>query len=261
MRQIRGFHVGEVLRASIAVYGQNWRTLVVFALVTYLPLFALVVFHPLPEPPAVPAPPEGAEQGRDLIAALLPAWRDYYQSFIWYWVALSFCSHWIQGGVAYLVVRALRSNPPTLRQALWHGLRAIPRVLVVGLLVTLAIAFAMLLFIIPGIIVALMLWVAIPAAVVERRYGSALRRSYDLTFGHKVPIFGLAILIGVFQVACTLVLPAMASDLVPRFAPLIDAVITAVTASIGAVVYAVCYHDLRVLKEGGGSSAVARVFE
>ncbi len=258
MRQIRGFHVGEVLRASIAVYGQNWRTLVVFALVTYLPLFVLMAFHPLPDPPA---PPENPEQMREFMAVLWPEWRVFYQSLVWYALVSSLCYCWMLGGVTYLVVRALRGNPPTLRQAMWQSLRAIPRVVVVTFLVGLATVFAMLLLIVPGVIVALMLWVALPAAIVEHRYSSALRRSYDLTLGHKVPILGLAILLIVAGFACTTVVSAIMSDWAPRFSVLTDVVVSAATASIGAVVGAVCYHDLRVLKEGGGSSAVARVFE
>lgn len=261
MRQVREFRVAEVLRTTFAVYGQNLRCLVLLVLITFAPLLVLMAFNPPPDPPDLPLPTQDPEQSREVMAAFLPAWKDFYLSFAWYWMALSLCAFWLQGAVAYVVVRALRSNPPTLRQALWQSWRAIPCVFVVALLMTLAIAFAALLFLVPGIIVALMLWVAIPAAVVERRYGSALRRSYDLTLGHKGPLFGLMILLFIFQTACTLVLPAIATDLAPRFAPLIEAVVTAATGSVSAVVYAVCYHDLRALKEGGGSSAVARVFE
>lgn len=260
MRQIRGFHVGEVLRAAIAVYGRNVRALVVLALVTYSPLFVVVAFHPLPDAP-MPPPPEDPERMREFMAVLWPAWREFYRSIIWYLAASSFCYCWMLGGVTYLVVRALRANPPTLRQAMWQSLRVIPCVVVAGVLMNLAIVFAMLLLIVPGIIVALMLWVALPTAIVERRYSSALRRSYHLTLGHKLPIFGIAILLTVFGFACTVVVSAMMADWAPRFSAFADVVVTAATASIGAVVGAVCYHDLRVLKEGGNSSTVARVFE
>ena len=261
MRQVRGFHVGEVLRTAIGVYGQNLRALVILVLVTFAPLLVLMAFNPPPDAPAMPLPPQDPEQTSEFLAALWPTWKDFYTSFIWYWAVLGFCGFWLQGAVAYVVVRALRSNPPTVRQALWQSWRAIPCMFVAALLVTLATAFATLLFIVPGIIVALMLFVAIPVAVVERRYSSALRRSYALTLGHKVPLFGLMILLFVFHTACGLVFPAVATDLAPRFAPLIEAVVAAATGSVSSVVYAVCYHDLRVLKEGGNSSTVAKVFE
>ena len=260
MRQVRGFHVGDVLRAAIGVYGRNLRALLVLALVTYSPLLVVVAFHPLPDPPLAP-PPEDPESMREFMGVLWPAWREFYRSLIWYLLTSSFCYCWMLGGVTYLVVRALRANPPTLRQAMWQSLRAIPCVIVAGLLMGLATAFATLLLIVPGIIVALMLWVALPAAIVERRYASALRRSYQLTLGHKLPIFGIAILLTVFGFACTVVVLAMMADWAPRFSAFADVVVTAASGSIGAVVGAVCYHDLRVLKEGGNSSTVAKVFE
>ena len=261
MRQVRGFQLGEVLRTAFAVYGQNVRGLVLLVLVTFSPLLVLMALNPPPDAPALPLPPQNPEQTPEFMAAFWPAWKDFYLSFIWYWVTLSLCAFWLQGAVAYVVVRALRSNPPPVRQTLWQSWRAIPRVLVVALLVMLATTFATLLFIVPGIIVALMLWVAIPVCVVEGRYSSALRRSYDLTLGHKVPLFGLMILLFVFQTGCALVFAAVLSDLAPRYAPLFEAVVTAATGSVAAVVYAVSYHDLRVLKEGDASSTVAKVFE
>ena len=259
MRQVRTFQVGDVLRTAIAVYGQNLRTLVVLALVTHLPLFVLIALHPMPDPPAIP-PPESAEDGRAFLSVLLPQWRVHYASMIWYSAVDSFCGVWIQGSVVYVVVRALRSSPPTLAQASWQSWLTIPRVVVVAVLSGLAVAAGMLLLIVPGIIVALMLWVAIPVAVVERRYGSALRRSHELTLGHKVPILGIAILLGVFGFACVMVLSAIVSDLAPRFGPFTDALVTAAATSFSAVVTAVCYHDLRVLK-AGADTAVAKVFE
>lgn len=261
MRQVHGFQVGEVLRAAIAVYGQNLLTVVALTLLTYLPLFVLIALHPLPDPPALPQPPENPEESRAFFSALVPQWRAFYESMIWYWAGLTFCGAWIQGSMTYVVVRALRSGPPTLAQAVLQSWRTLARVLVVAVLVGLATVAGVLLLIVPGIIVSLMLWVAIPAAVVERRYGSALRRSHQLTSGHKMQIFGIAILLGVFGFACTMVLPAIVSDLAPGFGPLMDALVTAATASIGAVVGAVCYHDLRVLKDGASSNVVAKVFE
>lgn len=261
MRQVRGFQIGEVLSAAIAVYGQNLRTLVVFALVTYSPVIALMAFYPLPDLPALPMLSENPEQNRQAIDGLWPSMRAFYETVILYTLVASFSYCWMVGGATYLVVRTLRSNPPTLRQTLWQSARAIPRLILVTVLVTLATAFATLLFIVPGIIVMVMLWVAMQAAVVERRYSSALRRSYHLTLGHKLPVFGLAILLMVFGFACTMVVPAIVSDLAPRLAAPAEAVASAAAASINAVVGAVCYHDLRVLKEGGNSSVVAKVFE
>lgn len=260
MRQVCGFQVGEVLRTAIAVYGRNLRALVALTLVAYLPMFVLVALYPEADPPAIPPLPANADSG-EVLAALMSELKAFYVFTFWYVVVEFFCSSWLQGSATFVVVRALRAGPPTMAQAFWQSWRALGRVGVVTVLSGLAIGAASLLLVVPGIIVMLMLWVAIPAAVVERRYGSALRRSHALTLGHKVPIFGLVLLLVVFGVAAVMVLTAMVSDLAPRFAPLVEALVGAVAGSIGAVIVAVCYHDLRVLKEGANSNVVAKVFE
>lgn len=261
MRQVHGFQVGDVLRTAIAVYGRNLRTLVALTLVAYLPMFVLVALYPVPDAPATLPLSEDAEHSREVLAELVPEWKMFYTSLFWYGLVDFFCSSWLQGSATFVVVRALRAGPPTLAQTLWQSWRTLGRVGVVAILSGLAIGAALLLLVVPGIIVMLMLWVAIPAAVVERRYGSALRRSHALTWGHKVPIFGLLILLVVFTGACSLMLSAIASDLAPQLVPLIDTLVSAAVGSIAAVIGAVCYHDLRVLKEGANSNVVAKIFE
>lgn len=258
MRQVHGFQVGEVLRTAIAVYGRNWRTLVALTLVAYLPMFVLAALYPMPDPATLP---EDAERSREVLAALMHEWKVFYTTAFWHAMVEFFCSSLLQGSATFVVVRALRAGPPTVAQAFWQSWRALGRVAVVAILSGLAMAAATLLLFVPGIIVMLMLWVAIPAAVVERRYGSALRRSHALTLGHKVPIFGLVILLVVFGLAAVMVLTAVVSDLAPGFETLVEALVGAVAGSIGAAIVAVCYHDLRVLKEGASSSDVAKVFE
>ena len=251
MRQVHSFQVGEVLRTAIAVYGRNWRTLVALTLVAYLPMFVLSAVYPMPELPDM-SPQANADSGE---------WKALYAFLFWYLVVSFLCNSWLQGSATFVVVRALRAGPPTFAQAFWQSWRVLGRVAVVAILSVLAIAAASLLLFVPGIIVALMLCVATPAAVVERRYGSALRRSHALTSGHKVPIFGLVILLVVFAFAAGMVSTALVSDLAPQFQPLVDALVGAVAGSIGAAIGAVCYHDLRVLKEGASSHDVAKVFE
>ena len=261
MRQAHGFQVGDVLRTTIAIYGRNLRTLVALTLVAYLPMFVLTVLYPMPDPSAMQPLPENAESSREVLAELVPEWKMFYTSLFWYGLVDFFCSSWLQGSATFVVVRALRAGPPTLAQTLWQSWRTLGRVGVVAILSGLAIGAALLLLVVPGIIVMLMLWVAIPAAVVERRYGSALRRSHALTLGHKVPIFGLMILLVVFAIAGETMFTAIASNLASRFVPLTEALVSAAVGSVGAVVAAVCYHDLRVLKEGANSNVVAKVFE
>lgn len=261
MSQVRTFQVGDVLRTSFQVCGRNLVTVVVLATVTFvLPMFVFVALYPLPEPPTMPLPPQDAAQSREYVLEFFAKLKAFHESMVPYWLWFLFCGSWNQGGLAYVVVRSLRAGAPSVRETLWQSVRAIPCAIVVGLLASIAVFAGALLFIVPGIILALVLWVAIPAGVVERRFGSALRRSHQLTRGHKTPLFGLLLLLGVIEVACGLVFPAIAADVAPQLGPFTNALVDAVTTSFSAVLAAVCYHDLRVLKEGA-DTAVAKVFE
>ena len=261
MGQVRTLQVGDVLRASFGVCRRNLVAVVVLAVVTYfLPMLVFVALYPLPEPPAVPPPPQDPAQSREHFLEFFAELRDFYERLIPYWLWIFFCYSWIQGGLTYLVVRSLRGGAPSVRESLWQSVRAIPRAVAVGAPVGLAVFAGLLLFIVPGIVLALVFWVAVPAAVVERRFGSALRRSHELARGHKVPLFGLLILLVVIQTACTLVFVAIATDVAPGIVPFTNTLVGAVTTSFLAMVTAVCYHDLRVLKEGA-DTAVAKVFE
>ena len=261
MRQVRFFQVGDVLRASFGVCRRDLATVAALAVVTYLPLFALVALYDLPEVPAMPPPPQDPAQGREYFLELFGKMMSFHESMAPYWLAVGLSSLWNQGALAYVAVRSLRAGAPRVRESLWQSVRAIPCVIVVGVLVGVATVAGTLLFIVPGLILMLVLWVAIPAAVVERRFGSALRRSHELTRGHKVPLFGLLLLLAVIDAAGGLVLPSIVADAAPRFGTLAGALVDAVVSSFSAVVIAVCYHDLRVLKEGMGTGAVAKVFE
>ena len=261
MRQVRTFQVGEVLHTSFGVCRRNLATVVVLAVVAYfLPMFVFVALYPVPEPPAMPPPPQDPAQSREYLLELFAKFGGLYEWLAWHSLWISFCYSWIQGGLAYVVVRSLRGGAPSVRESLWQSVRAIPCATVVGVPVSLAFFAGLLLFIVPGIVLVLVLWVAIPAAVVERRFGSALRRSHELTRGHKVPLFGLLILLVVIQTACTVVFSTIAADVAPEIEPFTTTLVEAATGSFAAVVTAVCYHDLRVHKEGS-DTAVAKVFE
>ena len=261
MGQVRTIQVGDVLRTSFGVCRRNLVPVVALAVVThFLPMCVFVALYPLPEAPTMPPPPQDAAESREYFLEFFAKLSGFYKSMAPYWLWFFFCSLWNEGGLAYLVVRALRGGAPSARESLWQSVRAIPCATVVGAPVVLAVFAGILLFVLPGIILALVLWVAIPAAVVERRFGSALRRSHELTRGHKVPLFGLLILLLVVETACSLVFANVAADVAPAVGRFTTALVGAATMSFSSVVTAVCYHDLRVLKEGA-DTAVAKVFE
>ncbi len=117
---------------------------------------------------------------------------------------------------------------------------------------------------IPGIILAMMWWVVVPAAVVEKLgVGAAMKRSAELTAGHRGAVFLaiilLVVLIGVFGGLVGFVIAMFgASETVISWAGDISGVIF---GSLGAIAPAVGYYHLRMAKEGLETGDLAAVFD
>ncbi len=117
----------------------------------------------------------------------------------------------------------------------------------------------------PAIVVGLILftrwWIAVAIVVVERPgVLRSLRRSAELTSGYRWRVFGTLIVIliaqNVLDRAAGVILSGAPSVLI-----VVSFVISAAATAYIAVVSAVCYHDLRVLKDGVDVDEIARVFE
>jgi hypothetical protein len=105
----------------------------------------------------------------------------------------------------------------------------------------------LILLIIPGLILYAIWFVAVPACVVERLGPwTSLRRSRDLTKGHRWKLCGLALLPIIPSLGITFGLATAAGPIV---GPIISWFCTGIWAAFAAVVGAVTYHDLRVVKD------------
>jgi len=116
------------------------------------------------------------------------------------------------------------------------------------------------LLIIPGLILYAMWFVAVPACVVERLGPwSSLRRSRELTKGHRWKVFGLALLLIIPSLLdITFGLAAAAGPIV---GPIINWFCRGIWFAFAAVVAAVTYHDRRVVKEGIDIEQITDVFD
>ena len=105
----------------------------------------------------------------------------------------------------------------------------------------------LILLIIPGLILYAMWFVAVPACVVERLGPwTSLRRSRNLTKGHRWKLCGLALFPIIPSLGITFGLATAAGPIV---GPIITWFCTGIWAAFAAVVGAVTYHDLRVVKD------------
>jgi hypothetical protein len=130
-----------------------------------------------------------------------------------------------------------------------------------------------LLFVVPGVILYLVWFVATPACVVERLgVFRSMGRSAELTKGHCWSIFGLQLVI----LISAMIVGSIASAVAPAILGAAGASALAASTALGqivslvwgaiwtafyAIVMAVTYHDLRVAKEGVDTEQIAAVFE
>jgi hypothetical protein len=175
------------------------------------------------------------------------------------------------GAITFGVLQDLRGKPTGFAECLSVGFSAMPRIIIISLLTGLATLAGFIALVIPGIIVAVMLSTAPVVGVIERLDGlDALKRSADLTSGHRWQIFALYFVLGLIILAPSLLVGSMANDpgetLDEIYATIVRVTIIGDTAGVlvgglFATAPAVIYHALRTLKEGADTESIASVFD
>jgi hypothetical protein len=245
----RGLTVGGLVGTTLRVWWRNAFRFAGVTLVAFAPAFVLGFVAALVVPAMArrgDAPSDPAEIG----------WVAFVPITL---VALTMVVQ--LGGLTYGAVQHLALRPVRLGAMLGAGFRRALPLVGAGLLAYIAVLAGTLLLVVPGVIVACGLSVALPAVVIER-IGPivALRRSWTLTRGHRFTIFVAALVLGLVifganlatQVGMTLLGPLAVLVLLP---------VQLVLVSLPVLLPAVAYHDLRAAKEGTPTEELARVFE
>jgi len=233
------FRVGSVMNKTFAILGRQFGKFVLLALVPMIPIFLLTLGALSSSAPS----PSGIAFGAALTGIL---------TFVLQTVA--------QATSLYGAFQEMRQQPFTIGDSLRIGLaRTIP-VIGVGILVGLATGLGMLLFVVPGVILGCMLYVAVPACVIEKLGVTAsMSRSVSLTKGYRWQIFGLFLLVIVIAVFGAFVLAKIGG--VGLVGQTLSFAWQVVSTAFGAVLSAVIYHDLRMAKEGIDLDTLANVFD
>jgi hypothetical protein len=185
----------------------------------------------------------------------------------------------LMSAICYCVVQSMAGRQISLGEMASRGVAAIPVTIGITLIFILVLIPSVILLYIPFIIVGCMWWVAVPVAIAERPgMLASLKRSSELTKGSRWKIFGLMVIYilvsliisgllmtflaagngfsvtGMMQASQQLgktgfSLPLILSQL---FSSLLFAFV--------CVVVAVCYTELRRIKEGAGIADVAKIF-
>lgn len=161
----------------------------------------------------------------------------------------------------FLVASIYHGEPLTGQQALLKATPFIGRLVVLSLLTGLLGMIGFLFFIVPGIMVMCGMVVATPALVLENHASptEAMRRSWALTSGFKMKIFGAAVVAMLLLAIPTMALGTlMLLGTVFSDNPLVSIVVGVVLQSLlGVLIYpfvytmiTLFYYDLRIRKEG-----------
>lgn len=242
------FTVGRVLSTGFKIWLKNLIPFLLITVVIYSPLLIWGVL---------------TVQGELTLAKLERIVRFSQFSALLVLVLNSF----VAAALTFGVVKELQGERASIGACFATGMSRFLPVLGVALLEGIAIIGGMILLIVPGIIVACMLFVATPASVIEKPgIIGALKRSRELTQGNKVGIFGLLVVLGVLGFVLQKIVEKVLFDPLRFEATLrpylyADLARQLIVGSLGAVIIAVAYYFLRSSKEGTSASELARVFE
>jgi hypothetical protein len=247
------FRIGHVFSRAWAVFSGNFLPFVLVTGVASLP--SLLMPHPAPGTPADPF----TDLGRILLAVFLM-------------IVLGTLS---QAIVLHGAFQVMRGRPIDLSESARVGLRRFFPIVAIAISVPVLVFLASLLFVIPGMILYVMWFVATPVCVVEQLGPfRSMGRSRQLTKGHRWKILGLqlailipALIVGAIVGAIMLAtvgtggVLAMAAAIGSTLGQIVNLIWSAVWTAFYAIVIVVTYHDLRVTKEGVDTEQITAVFE
>ena len=170
----------------------------------------------------------------------------------------------LAGALTYGVVQHMRGEAAGLARTITVGVQSFLRVIAVGIVVGVLIGLGTLLLIVPGLILTMCYYVAIPVAVLERKgVGASMQRSMDLTRGSRWPIFGAVVLMVLIMIIPFMVLgfvaaSSMGNGQLPIW---IDIPLNVLIVPFGSTMAGVCYYMLRSGKENIDAKQIASVFD
>jgi hypothetical protein len=169
----------------------------------------------------------------------------------------------VQMAAYFISFRILEGRDCTIREAIYQSASRFWAMVGVSLLTTLMVFLGMVLLIVPGLIVALMLAVAVQACLFEGiGIMDSLHRSRELTYGQKWRIFGIGAVLLLTFLLTLIVLGAAGGALLPKtIGPIVTGILTILVMlaliPLGVTLPPVLYAQLRSIYEGHGPIGAA----
>lgn len=233
------FDVGKVISETFSTYFSNFLAFALLNALLSLPLFGLAAYISSLQSTSV-------QMAALIFLAAIPLQAVVTQL--------------ATAGITYGVYQQMRGKDITMVDCLRVAFSRLFPVLGVAVLVSMAVGVGFVLCIVPGIIVAVMLAVAIPVTVEERPgLTEALRRSSFLTKDFRGQVFGVLFVIGAIeQVPAQIIARTVKEDLGALL--MYTIAIGILTTGLHATACAVMYYRLRSVKESVDVDQISSVF-
>ena len=233
------FRIGKVISKSLQVYSENIVIYSLIAAAVAVPSLVIGVTQVA-----------GAPESQAIIGIT---------SFI----VIMFLSPLAVAINLHAAFQSMRGRPVSLSESVAGGLSRFLPLLGVMILFTLGATLGFLLLIVPGVILMIMWYVAVPACVLERTGPvRSLGRSRELTKGYRWKLLGLILLVAVLSMIGNVLGVLLANTAAGIWGAAIAQLIwQGIAAGFGSVMIAVVYYYLRVAKEGIDVDQIAAVFD
>jgi len=182
----------------------------------------------------------------------------------------------LQGALIFGAVEDFNGRKASFGECIGVALKYFFPLLGLGILLGLGTLLGMLVFLIPGLILALGWTIAAPILIVEREgVTDSIARSWDLSKGYKRWILLLvfmmmvvSFILGIIQSTFSLMLGDPTEVLMTGGTPtyhfvnsVFSAIVQTITSMISATGVAAIYYEIRQIKEGIGPESLAAVFD
>lgn len=182
-----------------------------------------------------------------------------FTSMIGYIVFL-FLSIVLQASLIVASANDLAGKPVNFGECVNRAVAKLLPLIGLGIVVAFGVAIGFVFFIIPGVILYLMWMIAVPVLMVENLgVFEALSRSSALTKGSRWKLLGLIVVFFIFSMIIAIPI-GLLSVISPSLSIVSSALLSAVSAAVGAAGIAAVYIELRGAKEGTSSDQLASVF-
>lgn len=199
----------------------------------------------------------------------------YFSTVIGQTVLLYLLIALMMAAVTGAAISALRGADVDIMPSVRKGLKSILSVFIAFFIAAIAMTLGFVLLVVPGVIIALMWSVLVPAIVNEKRGPfSALGRSRELTKGYRWQIFAIFIILFLISFIPGAALSAAmigggqitAQEIVEGFTTpiwydVVSILISSLIYGLYAVTATVLYDELRRIKEGLGLDELATAFD